>query len=99
MKTLVNEAVKLGFAGFVDPKSLTIDVKQILGAAAMDTSAIGVVKVRVREAFRSDDYNAIQGNVDRFFFLLSFADSSFSFRYARFIRNNFPQHTRKTGNV
>lgn len=52
MKTIVNEAVKLGFADLVDPKSMTLNVKEMMGAAAMDTSAIGVIKVRVIEAKR-----------------------------------------------
>ncbi|KAK4515667.1 3-isopropylmalate dehydrogenase [Mucor velutinosus] len=52
IKTLVNEGVKLGFADLVDPKSMTIDVKALVGAFAQDTNAIGVVKVEVREASR-----------------------------------------------
>ncbi|KAI8136766.1 hypothetical protein BJV82DRAFT_526545 [Fennellomyces sp. T-0311] len=56
MKTMVNEAVKLGFAGFVDPKSITVDVKDMMGAAAADTSSIGVVKVEVRSAKRNASY-------------------------------------------
>ncbi|KAI9283000.1 hypothetical protein BC943DRAFT_281072 [Umbelopsis sp. AD052] len=53
IKTLVNEGVKLGFAGLVDPKSLTLDIQALMGAAAHDTSAIGVVKVDFIEASRS----------------------------------------------
>ncbi|KAI7852946.1 hypothetical protein BDC45DRAFT_484442 [Circinella umbellata] len=53
MQSLVNEAVKLGFAGLVDPKSMTLDIKELIGAATQDTSAIGVVKVEVRQARRN----------------------------------------------
>ncbi|KAJ2959007.1 hypothetical protein NQZ79_g5470 [Umbelopsis isabellina] len=53
IKTLVNEGVKLGFAGLVDPKSMTIDVQALMGAAAHDTAAIGVVKVDFIEAIRT----------------------------------------------
>ncbi|KAL9556559.1 hypothetical protein MBANPS3_001819 [Mucor bainieri] len=52
IKTLVNEGVKLGFADLVDPKSMTIDIKALMGAFAQDTNAIGVVKVEIREATR-----------------------------------------------
>ncbi|CAO0791446.1 unnamed protein product [Mucor circinelloides] len=52
IKTLVNEGVKLGFADLVDPKSMTIDIKALMGAFAQDTNAIGVVKVEIREAAR-----------------------------------------------
>lgn len=52
IKTLVNEGVKLGFADLVDPKSMTIDIKALMGAFAQDTNAIGVVKVEVRGATR-----------------------------------------------
>lgn len=52
IKTLVNEGVKLGFADLVDPKSMTIDVRALMGAFAKDTEAIGVVMVEVREASR-----------------------------------------------
>ncbi|KAI9252998.1 hypothetical protein BY458DRAFT_522442 [Sporodiniella umbellata] len=52
IKTLVNEGVKLGFADFVDPKSLTVDVRALMGAFAQDTNAIGVIKVEVYEALR-----------------------------------------------
>ncbi|KAG0793074.1 hypothetical protein G6F21_003887 [Rhizopus arrhizus] len=52
IKTLVNEGIKLGFADLVDPKSMTIDVRALVGAFTQDTNAIGVVKVEVREASR-----------------------------------------------
>ncbi|KAG1048652.1 hypothetical protein G6F43_008976 [Rhizopus delemar] len=52
IKALVNEGVKLGFADLVDPKSLTVDVRALVGAFAQDTNAIGVVKVEIREASR-----------------------------------------------
>lgn len=52
IKALVNEGIKLGFADLVDPKSMTIDVRALMGAFAQDTNAIGVVKVEVREASR-----------------------------------------------
>jgi Ca2+-dependent lipid-binding protein len=58
---LVNEGVKLGFADLVDPKSMTIDIKALLGPGAIDTAAIGVVKVEVREAQR-DDSVKLKGN-------------------------------------
>ncbi|KAI9354705.1 hypothetical protein BD770DRAFT_412084 [Pilaira anomala] len=54
IKTLVNEGVKLGFADLVDPKSMTIDIRALLGAFNEDTNAIGVVKVEVRGATRHD---------------------------------------------
>ncbi|KAI8976219.1 hypothetical protein BDB01DRAFT_359888 [Pilobolus umbonatus] len=53
IKTLVNEGIKLGFADFVDPKSMTVDLKALLGAMAQDVEAIGLVKVEVREANRT----------------------------------------------
>ncbi|KAH8550706.1 hypothetical protein BGW37DRAFT_457834 [Umbelopsis sp. PMI_123] len=53
IKALVNEGVKLGFAGLVDPKSMTLDVQALLGTAAHDTTAIGVVKVDFIEAIRT----------------------------------------------
>lgn len=57
IKTLVNEGVKLGFADLVDPKSMTIDIKALMGAFAQDTNAIGVVKVEVRGATRDGSIN------------------------------------------
>jgi Ca2+-dependent lipid-binding protein len=59
---LVNEGVKLGFADLVDPKSLTVDVRALVGAFAQDTNAIGVVKVEVREASR-DPSLQLQGSI------------------------------------
>ena len=38
----------------VDPKSMTIDIRALLGAFNEDTNAIGVVKVEVRGATRHD---------------------------------------------
>ncbi|OAD77023.1 hypothetical protein PHYBLDRAFT_165522 [Phycomyces blakesleeanus NRRL 1555(-)] len=52
LKTLVNEGVKLGFADLVDPKSMTLDIQALIGAATRDTTAIGVVKVDIRQAIR-----------------------------------------------
>ncbi|KAI9033622.1 hypothetical protein CLU79DRAFT_882763 [Phycomyces nitens] len=52
LKTLVNEGVKLGFADLVDPKSMTLDIQSLIGAATSDTTAIGVVKVDIRQAIR-----------------------------------------------
>lgn len=49
---MVNEGIKLGFADLVDPKSMTLDIKALLGTLTQDTNAIGVVKVEVREAAR-----------------------------------------------
>ncbi|KAI8391172.1 uncharacterized protein BYT42DRAFT_555889 [Radiomyces spectabilis] len=54
LKAVVDEGIKLGFADLVDPKSITLNVQALMGAAAQDTEAIGVVKVTVREAFRDD---------------------------------------------
>jgi Ca2+-dependent lipid-binding protein len=48
LKTLVDEAVKLGFAQLIDPESMTIDVAQIM-AAQSDTAAIGLVQLQVRQ--------------------------------------------------
>ncbi|KAI8890295.1 hypothetical protein K501DRAFT_237324 [Backusella circina FSU 941] len=50
IKTLVNEGVKLGFSDFIDPKSLSLDIKSLLGPGATDTDAIGVIKAEIREA-------------------------------------------------
>ncbi|KAI8377186.1 hypothetical protein EDC96DRAFT_494795 [Choanephora cucurbitarum] len=52
IKTLVNEGVKLGFADLVDPKSITLDVKALIGLFNQDTNAIGVVVAEIREATR-----------------------------------------------
>ncbi|CEJ04745.1 hypothetical protein RMCBS344292_18699 [Rhizopus microsporus] len=52
IKALVNEGLKFGLADMVDPKSLTIDIRALVGAFARDTNAIGVVKVEVRQASR-----------------------------------------------
>ncbi|KAI8391836.1 uncharacterized protein BYT42DRAFT_543323 [Radiomyces spectabilis] len=62
IKAIVNEGVKLGFADLVDPKSMTIDIRTLIGAANQDTSAIGVVKVEIREAYRdaSIDFQDMQ---------------------------------------
>lgn len=54
--------MKLGFADLVDPKSMTIDIKALMGAFAQDTNAIGVVKVEVRGATRDGSIN-LQGNL------------------------------------
>ncbi|KAI7904926.1 uncharacterized protein BX663DRAFT_501057 [Cokeromyces recurvatus] len=45
---LVNEGVKLGFKPLVDPNTIDLDIAQIM-AAQLDTSAIGLVKVEVRQ--------------------------------------------------
>ncbi|KAI9259291.1 hypothetical protein BY458DRAFT_517379 [Sporodiniella umbellata] len=52
IKLLVNEGIKLGLADLVDPKSMTIDVRELMGAFTRDTNAIGIVKVEVRQATR-----------------------------------------------
>ncbi|KAI8375545.1 hypothetical protein BD560DRAFT_392622 [Blakeslea trispora] len=52
IKTLVNEGIKLGFADLVDPKSITLDVKALIGLFNQDTNAIGVVVAEIREATR-----------------------------------------------
>lgn len=57
VKALLNEAIKIGFSDMIDPKSLTIDVKEMIGAATKDTTAIGVIMVTVREAARSEAMN------------------------------------------
>ncbi|KAI8979253.1 hypothetical protein BDF20DRAFT_974130 [Mycotypha africana] len=57
IKTLVNEGIKLGFADLVDPKSMTVDVRALMGAFNQDTNAIGVVKVEVRGATRDASLN------------------------------------------
>lgn len=44
----------------VDPKSMTIDIKALMGAFNEDTNAIGVVKVEVRGATR-DSSIKLQG--------------------------------------
>ncbi|KAI8327289.1 hypothetical protein EDC96DRAFT_532234 [Choanephora cucurbitarum] len=61
IKTLVNEGVKLGFADLVDPKSITLDVKALIGLFNQDTNAIGVVVAEIREATR-DGSIKFQGN-------------------------------------
>ncbi|KAI9029659.1 hypothetical protein CLU79DRAFT_843161 [Phycomyces nitens] len=52
VKALVNQGISLGFAEFVDPKSITLDIQELMGADATDVRAIGVVKVEIREASR-----------------------------------------------
>ncbi|KAL0074495.1 hypothetical protein F4703DRAFT_1946910 [Phycomyces blakesleeanus] len=52
VKALVNQGISLGFAEFVDPKSMTLDIQALMGADAVDVRAIGVVKVEIREASR-----------------------------------------------
>lgn len=50
----------------VDPKSLTIDVRALVGAFARDTNAIGVVKVEVRQASRDPSIH-LQGRFLKIF--------------------------------
>lgn len=50
MKAAVNKGVQLGLADMVDPRSLTVDVRRLMGSATEDTAALGVVMVQVREA-------------------------------------------------
>lgn len=52
LKTLVNQGVKLGFASLVEPNSISVDIKPIMIGAMIDTNAIGVVKVEVRQTKR-----------------------------------------------
>ncbi|KAI9322715.1 hypothetical protein BX666DRAFT_1848608 [Dichotomocladium elegans] len=66
MKSLVNEAVKLGFAGFVEPKSMTVDVRELLTTATMDIFAIGVVKVEVRRAERDPNHTNFKDMEDAY---------------------------------
>lgn len=40
----------MGLADMVDPRSLTVDVRQLLGGAGKDTNALGVVRVHIIEA-------------------------------------------------
>ncbi|KAI9494174.1 hypothetical protein BDB00DRAFT_819957 [Zychaea mexicana] len=49
-KMLVNEGIRIGLADMVDPKSMTVDIQQLMGAIAQDTSALGVVRVEIRGA-------------------------------------------------
>lgn len=49
LKTLVNQGVKLGFASLVEPNSITVDINPIMIGAMVDTNAIGVVKVEIRQ--------------------------------------------------
>lgn len=66
IKALVNEGLKFGLADMVDPKSLTIDVRALVGAFARDTNAIGVVKVEVRQASRDPSIH-LQGRFLKIF--------------------------------
>lgn len=54
LKTLVNQGVKLGFASLVEPNSISVDIKPIMIGALIDTNAIGVVKVKVRQTRRKN---------------------------------------------
>ncbi|KAI7856661.1 hypothetical protein BDC45DRAFT_437272 [Circinella umbellata] len=47
-KMLVNEGLRLGLADMVDPKSMTIDIQQLMGAISQDTSSLGVIRVEIR---------------------------------------------------
>lgn len=62
----MNEGIKLGFADLVDPKSMTIDIKALMGAFDQDTSAIGVVKVEVRGATRDSSIKLQGTNIPSF---------------------------------
>lgn len=66
LKTIVNQGVKLGFKGLVDPKSLTIDVPPLMIGALIDTNAIGVVKAEIRGA---KNLNSVTGGKSIFFLL------------------------------
>lgn len=60
LKTIVNQGVKLGFKGLVDPKSLTIEVPPLMIGALIDTNAIGVVKAEIRGA---KNLNSVTGGM------------------------------------
>lgn len=62
----MNEGIKLGFADLVDPKSMTIDIKALMGAFDQDTNAIGVVKVEVRGATRDSSIKLQGTNIPSF---------------------------------
>lgn len=59
LKQAVNEGVRLALADMVDPKMLTLDVRELMGNVGKDTDALGVVKVEIREA-RADPSSTIQ---------------------------------------
>ncbi|KAI7871162.1 hypothetical protein BDF14DRAFT_1878550 [Spinellus fusiger] len=73
LKKLVNEGVKLGFVDLVDPKSMTVDVQSLIGVATQDTSAIGVIKVNIRQAIR--DSRIIIGEMEDTYATLSYSNS------------------------
>ncbi|KAI8140241.1 hypothetical protein BJV82DRAFT_563066 [Fennellomyces sp. T-0311] len=50
LKMLVNQGIRMGMADLVDPKSMTIDVLELMGGSANDTLALGVVCVEIRGA-------------------------------------------------
>ncbi|GAA5809804.1 hypothetical protein MFLAVUS_003219 [Mucor flavus] len=71
LKTIVNQGVKLGFKGLVDPKSLTIDVPPLMIGALIDTNAIGVVKAEIRGA---KNLNSVTGDVQDSYVTFSLSD-------------------------
>ena len=64
MQTIVNEAVKLGFAGLVDPQSMTVDVQELMNV--LDTEALGVIKVEIRKASRSPTITNLEDMEDAY---------------------------------
>ncbi|KAI9265675.1 hypothetical protein EDC94DRAFT_43204 [Helicostylum pulchrum] len=71
LKTIVDQGVKLGFKGLVDPKSLTIEVPPIMIGALIDTNAIGVVKAEIRGA---KNLNSVTGDVQDSYVTFSLSD-------------------------
>jgi hypothetical protein len=52
----------LGFSDFIDPKSMSLDVRSLLGTGAIDPETIGVIKAEIREATCEKSKN-FQGKV------------------------------------
>ncbi|KAG2206827.1 hypothetical protein INT47_007583 [Mucor saturninus] len=71
LKTLVNQGVKLGFASLVEPNSISVDIKPMMIGALIDTNAIGVVKLEVRQTRRK---HAMGGEPENSFVTFSLSD-------------------------
>lgn len=49
-KMMVNEGLRIGMANMIDPKSLTVDIQELMGADTHDTRALGVAMLHIRGA-------------------------------------------------
>ena len=62
---LVNEGLRLGLADMVDPRSMTIDIQQLMGAVSQDTAALGVVRIEIRGAEADPSVVRLKGKKER----------------------------------